>query len=543
MKQITKSFAWGVLFAVLLINKGMQAQPNLQHSIYVKKKNCIDNLFGEPFLARFIFTLPHSNGHKYITYPEYTPDSINFYSYSTVIAEINGNYDTVWTKTYNGHWDELVEHIVELPNGNILLAGYTESEDGGIVFGDKPGRHIWMLEVDTLGNFVKAKTFGSGELNDVSITSDGYILLAGNTNNNVYEFTHVVLGSSSAAWIAKYDTAFHKVWIKVMDGSGEDGWTTIKEIMPNRYIVGFQSNGTDTASVPLEIKGAGDLIVHYLDSAGNILWKHRYGGVANDAARLSAVDTNTKDVYFVSGFNEWNATGDITYASGTCWVHKIDTLGNVKGSKAYGAPLNITLPLDAKFYDNKLWIAASSVGTGGDIDPPPPGLMTSDKAWLAVVDTNTNLVGKYTFYVKEAACLFSQLFVNNGDIYINGCAAKTSPMNSHDCDTTTMNHVFELKLGLAPLGIKEATKTAEKLFDLYPNPTENTLYLNVNEHYVGNSANIVIYSIEGKTVFRKNYTSIDAKISIETKNWMPGQYVVLFSDYKNTPYQIQFTKQ
>lgn len=59
---------------------------------------------------------------------------------------------------------------------------------------------------------------------------------------------------------------------------------------------------------------------------------------------------------------------------------------------------------------------------------------------------------------------------------------------------------------------------------------------------MGNSANIVIYSIEGKTVFRKNYTSIDAKISIETKNWMPGQYVVLFSDYKNTPYQIQFTK-
>lgn len=199
MKHFTKSFACAVLFAVLLINKGMQAQPNLQHSIYVKKKNCIDNLFGEPILARLTYTLAHSNGHKYITYFEYTPDSINFYSNSTVIAEINGNYDTVWTKTYNGHWNELVEHIVELPNGNILLAGYTESEDGGIVFGDKPGRHIWMLEVDTLGNFVKAKTFGSGELNDVSITSDGYILLAGNTNNNVYEFTHVVLGSSSAA--------------------------------------------------------------------------------------------------------------------------------------------------------------------------------------------------------------------------------------------------------------------------------------------------------------------------------------------------------
>jgi hypothetical protein len=93
------------------------------------------------------------------------------------------------------------------------------------------------------------------------------------------------------------------------------------------------------------------------------------------------------------------------------------------------------------------------------------------------------------------------------------------------------------------LGIEEVGKVNEKLFDIFPNPTSNTLNLKINEKYIGNTANIVIYSLEGHTVFRNDYSAISAIETIETKEWLSGTYIALLSFYNTKPYQISFTKQ
>jgi hypothetical protein len=510
---------------------GSIAQPNIQHSIYIKEKFC-----PEPYNPGYIFYLKHSKGGVYATRHGYVAP---LPGYTQVFQKVNANFDTLFTVSYNAVDETIAEKILELPNGNILIAGRTQRDDGGIIYNNKPGRYIWMIEVDTLGNFVKKRTFGSwgSSLTDASITSDGYILLAGNSYANSDDFAHVSNGSADFAWIAKYDTAFNKVWIKIYDNNGNDGNPTIKEILPNRYMIGYMSDGIDTGAVPAETRGKLDLIVYYTDSSANILWKHRYGTPELDAPDLSVVDPVTKDVYFLGSVGSISG-GDLTHFSGTCWIHKVDTFGNIKGSKAYGAATDLTHIQDAIWYENRLWGVANSQGEGGDMDLNT-GISGCANAWIAVIDSNVNLVGKFTLqsmyndYIK-------QLFVFNNSLHISGGVLSTN--TSYKCDTANQIQ-FVFNLGLAPLGIEEVGKVNEKLFDIFPNPTSNTLNLKINEKYIGNTANIVIYSLEGHTVFRNDYSAISAIETIETKEWLSGTYIALLSFYNTKPYQISFTKQ
>jgi hypothetical protein len=348
-----------------------------------------------------------------------------------------------------------------------------------------------------------------------------------------------VLGSAQAAWIAKYDTAFNKIWIKVMDGSGEDGWPTIKEIAAERYILGFMSNGTDTASVPLEAKGKMDLIVQYIDSGANVIWKHRYGSVENDGSKLSAVDLLTSNVYFV-GYNEWSATGNVTYAGGSFWIHSIDTFGNIKGSKSYGAANNVTYTTDAIWYNEKLWVFGDSQGGAGDMDINV-GAWNTRNAWIGIIDTNVNLVAKYTL-ASDYNDQFADAFICNGDLMINGYVVlPQNVINPYKCDTTN-SFGFTFNIGKAPLGIYETTQTIEKLFTIYPNPTASTLYLKMAVKYISEDAEIKVMDIEGRTVYRSNTKHLLSQEQIDCSSWKAGNYTVQMVIGKTKQWSEKFTK-
>lgn len=503
-------------YVLMFFNIGSGAQPNIQHSIYLKEKICTDS-----FLARPVFTIQHSKGSCFMAYTAIDPDSTATFSNSVHFAKFNDNWDTVFTKVFNGHNNEDVNFINELPNGNLLISGSSQSEDGGIMFNDKPGEFIWIMELDTSGNFVKAKTFGSGScaLSDISITSDGYILLAGNTYANSYDFSHIVLGSSNAAWIAKYDTGFNKKWVRVIDGDGEDNWPTIKEISQEKYIIGYMSDGLDAASVPNEAKGKFDLIVQCIDSGANNIWTHRFGSVENDGSRLSVIDPITKDIYFV-GYNEWSATGTVSYASGTCWIQKIDTFGNNRGSKSYGAATDITLRTDAIWYNKKLWVFGYSNGGGADMDPEtnPKNL----NAWVGEIDTSVNLIAKYSLVTAEVDYL-GDAFTFNNELFANGFIA--SYVNPFKCDTNNITGII-LNLGLAPLGINKIQMRIDDSFVIYPNPTNNTLHLRISDKFLGSSGVISVFDHSGKEIYRVVLRHLEAEEVVQCAKWKPGNYVI-----------------
>ena len=343
------------------------AQPDIKHSIYFKDKKC--NVF---FNQYGTYMYGHSKGSVFATYVKINNGIPNEDSY---FAKLDANMDTLWTKKFSGSQDDRLSFIRELPNGNLLLVGTTNSKDGDLWYGHTYSiEEIWMLEVDTMGNTKRHQTFGgsgAGWVQDVIISSDGYIYLSGSCTANDYDFACVNYGSLDlSAWVAKYDTTFAKVWVRMYTGNGDDDITLIKEVSPNSFIINYTTNSTSPEADPANAKGGYDMLALKIDGMGNTLWKRRYGSVEEEGSTKSVIDPITKSSYFVGISYQWGgmggvgtASGDISYKSGSAWVLKIDTLGNILGSKSYGASSSDTRIIDAVFFKNHVY--AFGVSTGG----------------------------------------------------------------------------------------------------------------------------------------------------------------------------------
>jgi len=93
-------------------------------------------------------------------------------------------YDTdggrKWSRTYGSTGFERARAIVETPDHNFILAGYTDSTGAG-------DKDAWLVKIDPTGNVLSAQTFGGAGCDEafaIARTSDGKYVMAGNTSSS-----------------------------------------------------------------------------------------------------------------------------------------------------------------------------------------------------------------------------------------------------------------------------------------------------------------------------------------------------------------------
>jgi hypothetical protein len=230
-----------ILFLVVLCGVQIaKAQPDIKHSLYIKEKKCYPNTEG------YAYYYQHSKGSVFAI----TGKRSSGITFDAVLAKMNANLDTVWSKTFGGSNDDNLLFISELKNGNLLLTGTSNSYDGDVWYGHSyTGREIWVMEVDTNGVFKKGKNFGGSngsELWNVKVSTDGDIYLVGTTAADDYDFAHPSFGFlDTDGWIAKLDSNLTIKWIKFQSGNSGDATTCIEEVNNNRCIVGGITNSTN----------------------------------------------------------------------------------------------------------------------------------------------------------------------------------------------------------------------------------------------------------------------------------------------------------
>lgn len=537
----------------LLLAPLLHAQPDLKHSLYIKYKKCWPTISPEVSKGLSIKVFQHSNGNTYAILSAFDGSK-----QTNTFARLSKQHDTIWTKVYGGSKEDKLDYIQELPNGDIVLSGTSYSKDGDLWYARAFAYdEIWVMIVDTLGNIKRGRTFGGSGANrlESSITSsDGKIYMAGVTGADDYDFTHFQYSVfDTDLWYAKLDTNLNLIWVKVMSGNDGEASAEIAELSPSRLVVGVATSSTNTDFLPNEIKSTSDPFIQYIDSSGNTIWKHRYGGTIDNTFGDLRIDTEYKHIYVIGV--SYGQDGDFSYS--TTFAHsppgtsaqniyfiRLDTNGVVKQGKMYG-PSAYTCP-------SNVWFGASllhkhhvyatgtmvtgqqcSIGPGcGDADT---NVNNGPNIFIAEVDSNCNLVGKYTVN-GNGGDLVGLMHKIDNEVYFQGYSGIPNQANSFSCDTTR-SFYFVAGLGEAPLGVSDISSTrSNKLFSLYPSFATNTVQVKLEPDYLQDSYDILVHSYNGTEQLRRNHQKGHATLDISA--WAAGTYTLSIRIKKQTQTEI-----
>ncbi len=124
-----------------------------------------------------------------------------------VRAESSGLY---WAKSYGGSYGDVIKAVKVLPDGSIIAVGYTNSFGAG-------GDDALVMKLNPDGSLAWAKTYGgkdSDGANAVALAPNGDIIVAGYTDSFGAGYEDV--------WVLRLDSNGNVKWQKTYGGSDED---------------------------------------------------------------------------------------------------------------------------------------------------------------------------------------------------------------------------------------------------------------------------------------------------------------------------------
>ena len=238
---------------------------------------------------------------------------------------LTGQYSLKWARTYGGDGKDEAHKIIETKNGDLILAGYTFSNN----------KHLWIIKLDQNGNTIWGKTNKTkqeSEAKSMMISKDSSIVVAG--------FSVQMYRYQSDLWILKLNQDGKELWSKTYGGNGEEAAYDIIETNDYGYaIAGFTSTNENFQD---------DALVLKLDSSGNKLWERTYGDEKKDYAYGIS---KTADNDLVICGTQGNRGGNFN----SFWVVKVDSLGVDIWDKVYDFnkrdyATDITIGLDNYIY-------------------------------------------------------------------------------------------------------------------------------------------------------------------------------------------------
>jgi len=246
---------------------------------------------------------------------------------------LSPNGELIWQKSLGGSSSEEAQAIVPLENGDYVIGGYTSSDDGDAT--DNHGKaDFWILRIDGSGNIIWQKSFGGSEVDKISSiiqTSDGGFIAVGSTNSNGGDVSGNHGGNDY--WIVKISSEGELQWQKCAGGSDDDYGQSIVQISDGSFTcIGYSlSNDGDVTGN----HGTFDCWMVNMDSDGNLQWEKSLGGSGHDLVRY--MRSTPDGGYIFSGHTD-SPDGDVTgnFDSDDYWVVRLNSAAEIQWAKCFG---------------------------------------------------------------------------------------------------------------------------------------------------------------------------------------------------------------
>jgi Secretion system C-terminal sorting domain len=194
------------------------------------------------------------------------------------LLRMDGNGDTLWTKTYGGEANDRGYSVKQTSDGGFIITGSLNTDS----FDD-----LWIVKTDSNGDTTWTRTYNTTFTStgrSIQQTTDGGYIIAG---SNSFIF------SMGKAILLKINSSGDTEWVKEFDGSTDNGANSVQQTTDGGFIfTGFFR----------EFPGAGneDIWLVKTDSNGDTTWTQRITGFTYD--RGTSVQQISDGGYIVSGY-------------------------------------------------------------------------------------------------------------------------------------------------------------------------------------------------------------------------------------------------
>lgn len=307
-----------------------------------------------------------------------------------------------WKKCYGGSEEERAYKIIPFSNGEFLIAGQTQSNDGD-VSENHGSSDYWLVKIDGAGDILWEKTFGGSEYEsayDITGTHDGGFIMAGKKN-----FINGV-PTNSDFWIVKINSAGNMVWENTYGGSSFDIPSNIIRTDDNGFIIAgvtFSDDGDVTGNE--SNKWAAWIIK--INASGTLIWEKTF--LISDCINFGGmVGTPEDGIIF---------TADICETDSDFIIIRLDSEGEVIWERTYGGSLN-DVPYDiTKAYENQGYII---VGKTASEDGDILGNHGSFDFWVLYIDNDGELTNTFCYGGSNPDIPFTITPFGNSELLIAG---------------------------------------------------------------------------------------------------------------------------
>jgi len=286
-----------------------------------------------------------------------------------ISLDVDGEF--VWQRCYGGSSLDHGRVVFELPNRDIILAGYTDSQDGDITGNHSHRFDYWVLKLDMYGDIIWEKCYGGTDdecLKSLHPTIDGgYIISGTSTSDDGQVMTNY---GSRDVWVIKIDGEGNLQWQKTFGGSH---WDKAGDAIPTSdggYLVACAGK-SDDGNMPVNY-GRTDFWIIKLSAFGAVQWQEVYGG-SNYDEPVNAYETPDGD-FIISGITDSN-DGHVSGLHGIpgykdIWIIKISSSGELIWQHCYGGSngdyLHSMVP-----YNNNFLFSGYTWSDDGDVTGDP----------------------------------------------------------------------------------------------------------------------------------------------------------------------------
>ena len=260
-------------------------------------------------------------------------------NYDFWVIKLSSNGNLIWEKNYGFSGSDQSFVIQQTNDGGFLLGGTLDVTASGGEGNSKiaqrhAGGDYWLIKIDTNGNKLWSKYYG-GQFSDTLLAieeiDNGNIILAGFSDSTDSDIDNNLGGYDF--WIIKTNNSGSILWKKNFGGSQTDEAFSLVKTNDNHFIVSGRSRSFDNNVS--QNNGSSDIWITKIDFDGKLIWEKNFGGSSFDESK-KIIQSNSNDFYIVgsSRSNDFDATSN--KGNKDVWLLKIDVNGNLKWEKSIG---------------------------------------------------------------------------------------------------------------------------------------------------------------------------------------------------------------